>query len=507
MEEPRSTKRIHRRAFLARTAAGLAAGLPALRLGQTGPCWATGPNDEIRLAVIGLGGLNIPGSVGGRGRQLISRFSEVPGVRIAALCDIDRAILDHEAEEFKKRGQSPAAYSDLRRVFDDPHIDAVAVATPNHWHALATIWACQAGKDVYVEKPFAYNLWEGKQAVAAARKYGRIVQTGSQSRSSAALPPALEFLRSGQLGPLRYVHAVLYRQRGPMERVSAPSLPPPTLDYDMWCGPAPKGEIRRKNLHYDWHWFWATGNGEIGNNGAHVVDVCRWFLGQNDPPPRTMSLGGRFAFHDGGETPNTHIAIWDYQPVPILCEVRNLKPAKGDDPQGKYRGIGRGLVVDCEGGYFMGDSPGGTAYDSKGRTIKEFNVGQKPAEIETAHAANFIAAVRSRKREDLHSEARVGHVSAACLHLANVSYRLGKEASAEAIAESIQSDRQAGDAFARCREHLRSVGVDLTKTPAVYGPWVNFDGKNERFVGQFADQASALSERTCRKPYIVPKIV
>ena len=280
-------KRIHRREFFARTAAaGLAAGLPALHLGRARSCCAAGPNDEIRLAIIGMGGLNVVGGVGGRGRQLVERFGAVPGVRTVAICDVDRAILDHEVEEFKRRGQSVAAFSDLRKVFDDKNIDAVAIALPNHWHALATIWACQAGKDVYVEKPFAYNLWEGKQAVAAARKYGRIVQTGTQSRSSEALRQALEFLRRGELGPIRCVHAILYRPRNAMEKVSAPTPSPATLDYDLWCGPAPKADIRRKQLHYDWHWFWATGNGEIGNNGAHVIDVCRWFLGQNGPPRR-----------------------------------------------------------------------------------------------------------------------------------------------------------------------------------------------------------------------------
>jgi predicted dehydrogenase len=454
-----------------------------------------------------MGGIDIPGSVGGRGRQLISRFREVPGVRIVALCDADSANLAHEVEEFKKRGQNVAAFSDLRRVFDDPHIDAVAVALPNHWHALATIWACQAGKDVYVEKPFAYNMWEGRQAVAAARKHNRIVQTGTQSRSSEALRAAVEFLRGGGLGPIRYAHSILYRPRDGMEKVSGPTAPPATLDYDIWCGPAPKGEIRRKYLHYDWHWFWENGNGEMGNNGPHVVDVSRWVLGQDDPPRRAMSLGARFAYDDGGETPNTQIALWDYQPAPLICEIRNLKPAKGPDPQAKFRGIGLGVVIQCEGGYFAGNAPGGAAYDKKGRKIKEFDVGQKPAAIETAHVANFIAAVRSRKREELHAEAHIGNVSAACLHMANVSYRLGKETPAEAIVESIRADREALDAFERCREHLRSAGVDLAKTPAVLGPWVDYDAKGEHFVGQFAEQAAALSQRAGREPYVVPKIV
>ena len=469
------------------------------------PARAAGPNDEIRLAVIGLGGLNVVGGVGGRGRQLIARFRQVPGVRIAALCDCDRAVLDDSVEEFEKRGEKPAAYSDVRHLFDDRSIDAVAVATPNFWHALATIWACQAGKHVYVEKPFAYNIWEGQQAVAAARKYARIVQTGCQGRSSEAHGQALEFIRRGELGPMRYVHAIIYRDRGPMKKVAVPTAPPATLDYDLWCGPAAKGEIRRKQLHYDWHWFWVTGNGEIGNNGAHVVDVGRWFLGQDDLPRRTLSLGGRYAFDDGGETPNTHVAVWDYRPAPLLCEVRNLKTPKSSK-LAKYRGINRGIVVACEGGYYAGDTPGGAAFDTKGRKIKDFNTSQTPQDIETAHAANFIATVRSGKREELRAEARVGHVSASCLHLANVSYRLGKLAPAEALADAIRTDREALDAVERYGEHLRLAGIDLAKSPSTLGPWIAYDPRQEQFTGPLAAAAEALSRRKCREPYVVPEV-
>ncbi len=499
---PRTT----RRRFLSSTAAAAAFAAPALRLGRDATCRAAGPNDEIRLGVIGLGGINIAGSVGGRGRQLIRNFREVPGVRIAALCDCDRGVLQDSIETFAKRGEKPAAYHDPRQVFDDRSIDAVVIALPNFWHALATIWACQAGKDVYVEKPFAYNIWEGRQAVAAAQNYGRIVQTGCQGRSSEAHRQALEFIRRGELGPLRYVHAIVYRDRGPMQKISGATPPPATLDYDLWCGPSPKGEIHRKQLHYDWHWFWETGNGEIGNNGAHMVDVGRWFLGQDDLPPRSISVGGRFAFDDGGETPNTQVALWDYRPAPMLCEVRNLKTPKAPARLAKYRGINRGVVVACEGGYYAGDTPAGTAFDAKGRKIKDFNVGQTPQEIETAHAANFIAAVRSRKSADLHADAHVGHVSASCLHLANVSCRLGKQASSEAIADSIRSDAEALDALMRYGEHLRLAGIDLAKSPSTLGPWVDYNVRQDDFLGTSATAAAALSRRKCRAPYIVPEI-
>ena len=193
--------------------------------------------------------------------------------------------------------------------------------------------------------------------------------------------------------------------------------------------------------------------------------------------------------------------------MPLICELRNLKSAKKPDPLDKFRGIGRGLVVECEGGFFAGDSPGGAAFDRQGKKIKEFDAGQKPVDIETAHVANFIAAMRSRNREDLRAEAQDGHVSAACLHLANVSYRLGKETPAEAIAESLRGDRAALDTLERCREHLRSAGVDLAKTPAVLGPWVDYDGAKDQFVGPLAERAAAVSQRAYRAPYIVPKTV
>lgn len=464
----------------------------------------SGPSGQLRVAVVGLGGINTVGGVGGRGRQLIARFREVPGVKIVALCDVDKAILEHEARQFKDR-PAVATHGDLRKVLDDRSIDAVAIATPNHWHALATVWACQAGKDVYVEKPFSYNIWEGRQMVAAARKFGRMVQVGTQRRSSAVLRQAVEFLRSGQLGPIRAAHALVYRAREGIGKVSGPSAVPETVDYDLWCGPAPRIPLGRKQLHYDWHWIWSTGNGEIGNNGAHMIDVCRWAMGQDGPPPRALSIGGRFGFNDDGQTPNTQIAILDYQPAPLVCEIRNLRRTKGAS-MGKFRGSDRPVVIECEGGYFAGDASGGTVFDNQGRKSKEIPGGRKPQEMEIAHVANFVAAVRSRKAGDLAAEAQVGHVSAVCCHMANVSHRLGNLASPQAILATTRSNPAFSDAFQRCREHLLANGIDLETKRAIAGPWVTFDPQQERFVGDFADQANKLSQRAYREPFVVPTI-
>src|SRR4051794_2871039 len=245
-----------RRQFLSTSlAAGLTLALPR---------WSksASANAPIHIAIVGLGGLNIPGSVGGRGRQLIAVLRKIPEAKIVALCDVDRAILEDSVEAFKKRGETVSAYTDIRKLLQDKSVDAVVVALPNHWHALATVWACQAGKDVYVEKPFSHDLWEGRQMVAAARKYGRMVQVGTQNRSSAFLRRAFDRLRGGELGAIRLAHALVYRARDGIGSVAKPTPPPDTVDYDLWCGPAPKGPLMRKQLHYEWHWFWDTGNGE-----------------------------------------------------------------------------------------------------------------------------------------------------------------------------------------------------------------------------------------------------
>jgi predicted dehydrogenase len=499
-------KHTSRREFLKTSATaglGLALSSQALRAATPGPL---GANDAVRVAVIGLGDTAAVGGVGGRGKQLIASLLQVRGVRITALCDADEAFLRREAQPLKDKGHAVTTHRDMRRVFDDPNVDAVVVALPNHWHGLATVWACQAGKDVYVEKPFSYNLWEGRQMVAAARKFNRMVQTGTQNRSSPLLRRVFDDLRRGELGRIRFAHALMYRARDGIGRVDAPAPVPATLDYDLWCGPAPKNPPRRKQLHYEWHWFWDTGNGEIGNNGVHVMDICRWALGTTTMPPRTMSIGGRFGPKDAAETANTQIALFDYQPAPMICEVRNIYRAPDRATIGSFRGRNRGVMIDCEGGYFAGDSSGGAMFDRQGKKIRDIASESGGPRVDVAHLANFVAAIRSRKAADLACEAAEGHYSAAACHLANISHRLGREASPEAIRERVGAQRELADAFERCHEYLRENGVDLGRTPAVLGPWLAFDGRQERFTGPFAAEASALARRQYRAPFVVPEI-
>lgn len=501
-------KSASRRNFLKNSiTAGLAAAAwPRRSVAAASAGRVIGANDTVRIAVIGVGDTKAVGGVGGRGHQLIASLQQVKGARIVALCDVDESFLRREAQPLADAGHPVATHRDLRRVFDDASIDAVVVATPNHWHGLATVWACQAGKDVYVEKPFSYNLWEGRQMVAAARKYGRMVQTGTQNRSSPLLHRAFAEMQSGEHGRIRFTHAIIYRGREGIGRVDRPTPIPATVDYDLWCGPAPKAPLRRKQLNYEWHWFWDTGNGEIGNNGVHMMDLCRLALRSDAPPPRAMSIGGRFVFDDAGETPNTQIALLDYQPAPLICEVRNVRHGTGANAIGNYRGRTRGVVIDCEGATFAGESTGGTLFDKRGKKIKDFTNERGGARLEVIHLENFIDAIRSRKADELACEAWQGHCSAAACHLANVSHRLGQEASPDAIRERVKGKAEFSDSFERCRAYLAENGVNLAATPAVLGPWVTYDAKQGRFVGEFADGANALSHRQYRAPFVMPEI-
>lgn len=492
-------QRITRRDMVKRTVAGGLAGGVYSMVGPTATR-AAGPNGEVRLGIVGLGGIDVPGSVGGRGRQLINGLRKVSGAKVAAICDVDQDVLGHQVEKFKQEGQSVKAYADLRKLFADKDIDAVMIATPNHWHALATIWACEAGKDVYVEKPFSHDIWEGKQMMAAARKHNRLVQVGTQSRSSTVMHDAFAALHAGALGKMQHLHAIIYRARAGIGRVDGPTDVPKSVDYNMWSGPVAMEPVMRKHLHYEWHWFWSTGNGEIGNNGPHTIDIARWALGQQQAPPRAMSIGGRFGANDSAETANTQIAIFDYQPVPMICEVRNLRASRDAEKFPNYRGTRSGLIIDCEGGHCVAGRDKTTFYDRDGKSIKEFSTSEDAA---VRHLANFVDSVQRRDRDSLNAEALEGHLSAICFHMANVSYRLGSQRAPSEILEMTRANHDLTDAFERCRGYLAKNGVDLDTNRAVAGPWLNFDPKEEHFVGDFAEQANALSRKEYRAPFVV----
>jgi len=435
-----------------------------------------------------------------KGKALINDFRNVRGTRVVAISDVDSDVLRNISEALKEENVSVKTYSDMRQMFDDPEIDAVAIATPNHWHSLAAIWACQAGKDVYVEKPVCHNIWEGRQAVKAAQKYNRIVQAGTQNRSDPGLAEAFDYIHQGNLGKIRVVRGFCYKRRGSIGKVDRPQPVPESVDYNLWCGPAPVLPLMRKSLHYDWHWIWNTGNGDLGNQGIHEVDLCRWALGEETVAPRAMSIGGRFGYDDDGETPNTQIAILDYDSAPIIFEVRGLKSKKDAPAMDHYRNIRTGLVVECEQGYFAGGSGGGWIHDHDGSRVKQFR-----GTGGGGHAGNFIKAVRSRKVEDLNAWILKGHISSSLCHQAGISHRLGSLGRPEEIREAIEGNKDSLETFERFQTHLAANEIDLTKTPAVLGPWLKMDVEKERFVDtEERGKANKLLTRRYRKPFVVP---
>ena len=478
--------RFNRRRFLQASAFGTAAlGLPALSYAQV-----PNANSDIRIGIAGLRG---------RGADHVRGFGAIPGVRIAGLCDCDSSALQAAAARCKDLGHTAATCADVRRLLDDHNLDVVSTATPNHWHSLIVVWGCQAGKDVYVEKPVSHNVWEGRKAVQAARKYDRIVQTGTQSRSSReGVAAAVAWVHAGHLGAISLVRAICYKRRDSIGKVDGPQPIPAQVDYDLWCGPAPKEPLMRKNLHYDWHWVWSTGNGDLGNQGIHQMDMARWFLGVDHLSPRVWSVGGRFSYVDDGQTANTQIVFHDYDPAPLIFEVRGLPEKSGSNSMDQFRGHNVGVIVQCEGGlvHVPGYAGvGAVAYDADGKQIQKW-AGEED------HFANFIKAVRSRKREDLHADILEGHLSSALCHTGNISYRLGLQSTPEQIRAEVKADRDASATFDRMEEHLKANGVDLAATPATLGPVLKMDPQTEQFVNNAA--ADELLSRPYRVPFVVP---
>ncbi|MHC4557202.1 MAG: Gfo/Idh/MocA family oxidoreductase [Planctomycetota bacterium] len=456
-----------------------------------------GANDDLRIAVVGTGG---------QGGGHIRYFNEKEGVRVVALCDADRAHVEKRASDFEKKyGQKVKTYVDVRKLLEDKSIDAITSATPNHWHSLITIWACQAGKDVYIEKPVSHNIWEGRKMVEAARKYDRIVQTGTQKRSSEAHKTAYKWISEGNLGAVKWVRSLCYKARfegtnGIVNGTNGPNPVPESVDYNLWCGPAEMEPLRRKQLHYKWHWVWNTGNGDLGNQGIHEMDLGRWALGDPKLAPRVMSFGGRFRVNDAGETANTQIVFLDYKPAPLIFEVRGLPRKKGDKSMDNWRRTGTriGVIVQCEDGYWAAGDGGGWVWDNDNkRTDKQISGGGGGS-----HHQNFIDAVRSHKVSDLNADIEKGHLSSALCHMGNISYRLGRKMSVSEARNSIDNEIVM-DSFNRMIEHLKVNEVDLEKELITMGPMLTMDPEKERFVGEYSDWANMYRKRNYREPFVV----
>jgi len=399
-----------------------------------------GANDKVAFCCIGIHG---------QGASHIKDLLETEGAEVVALCDVDKDVLEQRGKDVeKKTGKKPKLYSDPRDVMADKKIDAITIATPNHWHSLLTIWGCEAGKDVYVEKPLSHNIFEGRQVVKAAEKYGRIVQHGTQGRSNARWIRDIQLMHDGFIGKINMAKGFTYKN-GNRNSIgfASPEAPPKNLDWNLWQGPAQEQPYCKNYVHYNWHWFWIYGNGETGNQGVHQMDLAVWGLGRNTLPVRTYSSGGRFAWDDQAETPNTQTSVMTYEDGAVLVfEVRNL---------GSYDEAGKET-----GNHFFGDK----GYYVEGQGFFDYKHNPIPVEQPEPPGKskweNFLTAVRSRKQEDIRGNALDGHLSAAHCHIANAPYRLKRS--------------------------------------------LNFDPKTEKFIGD--DEANTLITRKYREPFVVSEI-
>jgi len=425
---------MNRRHFLM---SSVAAGTAALRSSGL-----ASPNDTVRIACVG---------VRGQGRAHISHYAKMDRVEIAAICDIDESVLNQRLTDVEKLGKKrPAAFTDLRKLLEDKSIDAISIATPNHNHTLQVVWACQAGKDVYVEKPCSHDMFEARQIVAAAQKYNRLVQHGTNCRSGIARE-AVQKLREGTIGDLYMARGLCFKWRDTIGRKPVEPIPA-GVHYDLWLGPAPEHEFTRNRFHYNWHWFWDYGNGDLGNQGIHQVDVARWGLGVKYPT-KVSAMGGHFMFDDDQETPNTLAATFEFDDAGkkkfMVFEVRHWMT----NHEAGINETGAGKEVNTVGAIFYGSKGYMAVTDEDHATYYSF-LGKEQQPGPSGHDqgnnwANFIDALRTRKHSDLNAPIEEGAISTTLVHLANISYRLGRTLRFDADSYSCIGDEEANAMFRR----------------------------------------------------------
>jgi predicted dehydrogenase len=413
----------NRRQFLgssAKNAAGVAAGMVAL-----GSIAAqAGASERVRVAVIG---------VRNQGKSLAGNLATLADVEVSALCDVDESLRPAATRAVADiQGRAPRWENDFRRLLDDRTIDAVVIATPDHWHATMTILACQAGKDVYVEKPVSHNFSEGPAMIAAARRHGRVVQSGLQQRSGVHFQKAVDLVRSGRLGAVHLAKAWTVHRRKPIGR-KRDSLPPDGVDYDAWLGPAPLRAFNANRFHHNWHWFWDYGTGELGNWGVHMLDVARWGLGL-ELPTRISAAGGRFHFDDDQETPDTLVVHFAYPQATVVWEHRlwSTHGLEGRSAAAAFYGEAGTLVVD-RGGWKVYDLGETIASDTSEQSV--------------AHLRNFVDCIKTRSRPA--ADIEIGHVSSALCHLGNIAYRVGREVMFSPQSGAFENDSAANALLAR----------------------------------------------------------
>lgn len=480
----------------------------ATAISLSGRLRAMSPNEKIGVAIVGTGG---------RGQSHIGGFLHDPRTEIVALVDVDDSAASRSADVVEKaQGKRPNVVSDMRRVFDDKSVQAISTATPNHWHALCGVWAMQAGKDAYIEKPICHNIFEGSALVAASKKYERICQVGTQCRSTKAVREAIEFIHSGGIGEVKFARGLCYKRRKSIGALGDYAVPP-NVDFDLWSGPAPYTDpkVTRQRFHYDWHWQRLYGNGDLGNQGPHQTDIARWGLGIDRHPNSVISYGGRLGYQaerkdpsyiDAGDTANTEVSIYNYGDKCIVFETRGLDVSNSADDEinrlfGSADGNRIGVIFYGSDGYVVQRSyTDCVAFDKDLNVIKEFRG-------DGDHFGNFIDSCISRNSDALFASAREGHLSAGISHLGNISYYLkenNKISASELAAElsKIESLDNNVETLKRTVRHLEDNGVELDKYPMSLGAYLEFDPEKEIFTNN--SEANALLSREYRAGFECP---
>jgi len=465
-------RHLSRREFLASSSTAAAAA-------ALGPRAFASPNETIRIAVTG---------VRGRGLEHVHALLALKNVEIAAICDVNENVIPKAMKAIEeKQGRKPAYVQDFRKLVEDKSLDAVTIATSNHTHALLAIWGLQAGKNVYVEKPVSHTIWEGRKIVEAARKYGKICQTGTQSRSYKGFQEAVRFLQEGKLGKVKVARALCYNPRPSIGHTDDEAVPA-GINYDLWLGPAPERPFNRTRFFYNWHWFWDYGNGDLGNQGVHQIDILRWGLGRKDLPKKVLAVGGRFGYQDDGETPNSLVVAWEWADGPqMIFELRGLETQP-------YKDVKVGCVFHCADGLLTFNRAEATAISKSGDVIQKFSgTGD--------HFQNFLDAIRNNRPGDLAADIEEGHLSSAYCHLGNISYRLGGLYAMYKVRPWIENE-DAADTFDRFKDHMTANDVQPEQTQITVGKVLRVEAQAERFVED--PEADKLLTKEYRKPFVVP---
>lgn len=445
-----------------------------------------GANDRLQVAVVGCGG---------RGKYHIGQFAKMKGTQVRTIVEVDTTHFALGKQIVAEAGGAePACVEDIRTALDDKNIDAISIATPNHTHSLFTIWGCQAGKDVYVEKPISHNVWEGRKVVEAANKYGRVVQHGAQRRSQQSFANEISAIHSGNYGKLLVSKGYCCKPRWSID-FKKPKPAPKNINFDMWLGPAPEQPYHENLVHYNWHWFWDFGAGDVGNQGVHQMDVARWAIPGATLPTKVWSLGGRFGYEDQGETPNMLLSVYEFGDVLLVFETRGLV--------GKNKGYGRKV----ENEYFTteGRIAHGKFYPNGGGKPERVKSDGSIRVAKGGPFGSFVNAVKSRNPEDNNSNAEVGHYSSSLCHMGNISYRLGEQVPFNSKAQSLGDNKQVVESWQKVQANCKAVGMNLSDKKYQLGRTLEVDPKAERFVND--DQANLMLTREYRKPYEITEEV